>query len=119
MQEQGHDDVIVVGAAGGGEKGLIQAQEQRPDIVLLDLRMPGLSGLETIPLLRSMLPDVGIIALTLWRANGYREAALAAGADDFLSKFVLNTDLLPAIRPVAQSKGSQEKPVEKTTVVPE
>jgi DNA-binding NarL/FixJ family response regulator len=112
LQEQGHDEVIVVGAAGGGEEGLILAQEQRPDIVLVDLRMPGLSGLETIPLLRSMLPSVGIIALTLWDANGYRGAALAAGADDFVSKFAVNTELLPAIQRVARSKGSQEKPVE-------
>ena len=117
LQEQGHDEVVVVGAAGGGEEGLIQAQEQRPDIVLVDLRMPGLSGLETIPLLRSMLPDVGIIALTLWDANGYREAALAAGADDLISKFVVNTVLLPAIRRVARSKGSQEKPVRKVEEV--
>lgn len=117
LQEQHQNEVMVIGTAGGGAEGLDKAWKLRPDIVLLDLRMPALCGLETIPLLRSMLPDVGIIALTLWHANGYREAALAAGADDLLSKFAVNTDLLPAIRRVARSKGSQEKPVEKADEV--
>ena len=119
FQEHYQNEVMVLATAGGGAEGLDRARELRPDIVLLDLRMPGLCGLETIPLLRSMLPDVGIIVLTLWDANGYREAALAAGADDLLSKFVLNTDLLAAIRRVARSKGSQEKPEEKAKEVPQ
>jgi CheY-like chemotaxis protein len=48
--------------------------------------MPGLTGLETIPRLRNMLPGVGIIALTLLKGNAYRQAALAAGADDLVRK---------------------------------
>jgi len=113
LHEYHQNEVMVIGTAGRGAEGLALARSLRPHVILLDLRMPGLSGLETIPLLRSMLPDVGIIALTLWHANGYREAALAAGADDLLSKFAVNTDLLPAIRRVAQTKRSQEKPVKK------
>ncbi|MBI4381904.1 MAG: response regulator transcription factor [candidate division NC10 bacterium] len=119
LHEHHQNEVTVIGTAGGGAEGLDKAWELRPDIVLLDLHMPALSGLETIPLLRRMLPDVGIIALTLWHANGYLEAALASGADDFLSKFALSTDLLPAIRRVAQTKRSQEKPVEKARGVPQ
>jgi len=65
--------------------------------------MPGLSGLETIPRLRAMLPEVSIIALTLLDAKVYRQAALAAGADDFVPKANLSTDLLPAIRRVAKT----------------
>jgi DNA-binding NarL/FixJ family response regulator len=111
FREHCQNEVMVVGTAGRGEAGLALARSLRPHVILLDLRMPGLCGLETIPLLRSMLPDVGIIVLTLWDANGYREAALAAGADDLLSKFVVNTDLLPAIRRVARSKASEKKPL--------
>lgn len=117
LQEGHQNEVMVIGTAGGGAEGLAQARSLRPQMILLDLRMPGLCGLETIPLLRSMLPDVGIIALTLLESNGYREAALAAGADDFVSKFAVNTELLPAIRRVARSKGSQENPVEKADEV--
>jgi DNA-binding NarL/FixJ family response regulator len=113
---QEHDDVITVGAAGGGEEALALAQDLQPDIVVIDLAMPGLSGLETIPRLRAVLPKVGIIALTVLDTNSYLQAALEAGANDFVSKTSLNTDLLPAIRRAAQtdpshkSTGKQEHP---------
>jgi DNA-binding NarL/FixJ family response regulator len=106
---QEHDDVMVVGTAGGGEEALALAQDQQPDVVLIDLAMPGLSGLATIPLLRIVLPEVGIIALTVLDTNGYRQAALAAGANDFVPKANLDTDLLPAIRRVAQAGLSRQR----------
>jgi DNA-binding NarL/FixJ family response regulator len=103
-----HEDVVVVGAAGGGEEALALAEDLQPDIVLIDLAMPGLSGLETIPHLRAVLPGVGIIALTMLDTNSYWQAALAAGADDFVPKASLDRDLLPAMRRVAQGDRSEE-----------
>jgi DNA-binding NarL/FixJ family response regulator len=111
---QEHDDVVVVGTAGGGEEALTLAQDLQPDIVLMDLAMPGLSGLATIPLLQVMLPEVGIIALTVLDTNGYRQAALAAGADDFVPKANLDTDLLSAIRRVAQGDPSRQRGAEES-----
>ena len=99
---QEHDDVFIVGIARGGREALAQARELRPRVVLLDLVMPDLPGLEVIPLLRAALPEVGIIALTLLDANGYRQAALTAGADVFVPKAAMGTDLLLAIRRVVQ-----------------
>lgn len=98
-----------MGTAGSGEEALVRAKELQPQVVLLDLAMPGLGGFQTIPRLRSMMPDVGIIALTVLDTNGYREAALAAGGDDFVPKSTLNTDLLPAIRRVAQARRPRGK----------
>jgi DNA-binding NarL/FixJ family response regulator len=106
---QQHDDVMVAGAAGGGQEALALVQDLQPDIVLIDLAMPGLSGLETIPRLRAILPAVGIIALTMLDTNSYWQAALAAGANDFVPKASLDTDLLPAIRRVAQAGPCQQK----------
>jgi two-component system nitrate/nitrite response regulator NarL len=100
---QRHHELVVVGTAREGKEALALAQALRPQIILLDLNMPGLNGLETIPHLRVMLPQTGIIALTLLDPRTYRQAALAAGADDFVSKANLTTDLLPAIRRVAQT----------------
>ena len=60
--------------------------------------MPGLSGLKVIPHMRATLPEVIIIILTGLKAAGYRQAALAAGANDCITKTTLMTDLLPAIR---------------------
>ena len=70
---QEHGDVVVVGAVGGGEEALAHAHAQalQPQVVLLELGMPGLTGLETILRLRSMMPEVGIIAMTLMDTNGY------------------------------------------------
>jgi DNA-binding NarL/FixJ family response regulator len=101
---QRHHELDVVGVARGGEEALAQAQALRPEVILIDLRMPGLNGMASIPRLRAMLPQAGIIALTLLNPNAYRRAALAAGADDFVSKRKLRTDLLPAIRQAVSSQ---------------
>lgn len=111
---QVHDDILVIGAAGGGEEALALAQDLQPDVVLIDLAMPGLSGLATIPLLRAMLPEVGIIALTVLDIKSYRQAALEAGANDFVPKASLNTDLPPIIRRVAQADPSQPRAADKS-----
>jgi DNA-binding NarL/FixJ family response regulator len=62
---------------------------------------------ETITRLRKVLPGVGIIAPTLLAGNAYRQAAMAAGADDVVFKAKLITELLPAIRRVTQAKRSR------------
>jgi DNA-binding NarL/FixJ family response regulator len=100
LDENYLEEVLVVGTASDGNEALAKATELRPDVILLDLAMPGLTGLNAIPHLRRLMPEVGIIVLTVLSANGYREAAIAAGADEFVPKANLNTDLLPAIRRV-------------------
>jgi DNA-binding NarL/FixJ family response regulator len=73
-------------------------------VILIGLDRP---GLETISRLRTVLPGVGIIALTLLNNSASRKAAMAAGADDVVLKAELITDLLPAIRRVAQADRSR------------
>jgi DNA-binding NarL/FixJ family response regulator len=94
-------DVIVVGTVSGGKWAVDLAQNLKPDVALIDLSMSDLPGLELIPLLRAALPEIGIIALTLLDTDDYRQAALAAGADGFVSKNTMNTDLMPAIQRIA------------------
>jgi DNA-binding NarL/FixJ family response regulator len=98
LEEHSNHEVLVVGAVGSGEEALAEAGRLRPHVVLVDLRMPGLSGLETIPRLRRLLPQAGIIGLTLLDGREYRQAVLAAGGSDFVSKQTMAEDLLPAIR---------------------
>ncbi len=109
LQTQSKEEVVVVGVAGGGEEALALVQRQPPDLVLCDLAMPSPNGLEIIPRLRAALPDVGIIALSCHEPNSYRRAALAAGADEFVPKASLATDLFPAILRVTQTRGRREK----------
>lgn len=88
----------VVGTALDADTALQQALALEPSIVLLELQLPCGTGIATIEHLHAALPDVAVIVLSLLDADAYREAALAAGADDFVSKTQLSTQLLPAIR---------------------
>lgn len=108
---EAHDDVVVIGTASRGDEALERIEDLKPQTILIDLAMPGLSGLATIPRLRHLMPEVGIIALTVMNSEGFRHAALIAGADVFIPKAIMRTHLLPAIRELAQSdrKGAAEK----------
>lgn len=97
---QRQHELIVVGAVRGDEEALVQAQDLGPHVILIDLDKP---GLETISRLRKVLPNVGIVALSLLEDNVYRQAARAAGADDLVCKTKLITNLLPAIRRAARA----------------
>lgn len=94
------NEIKIVGTANSGEECLAKAQLFAPEIVLIDLNMPGLSGLNTIPLLRIMFPETRVIALTLNDGESSRRAVLAAGGDELVSKTHMSTDLMPAIRRV-------------------
>jgi two-component system response regulator NreC len=90
-------DLEVVGSATNVDEALVKAAELRPEAVLVDLNLHQSSGLALIPQLRQMMPLVKIVVLTLWDSDIYRQAAMAAGADDFVPKAQLTTGLLPAL----------------------
>ena len=87
----------------GVDEALIQVQDLRPRVILIGLDRP---GLDAISRLRKVLPGAGIIALSLLNDDAYRQAALAAGADDVVRKAELTTELLPAIWRVTQADRS-------------
>jgi two-component system, NarL family, invasion response regulator UvrY len=93
-----HADVQVVGEveSAEGAPGLIT--QLRPDLLLVDAGLPNLSGFALTHRLKVEATLPRVIVLTLSPLNGYRSAALAAGADDFLGKDDVITTLLPAIR---------------------
>ena len=80
------------------------AANLQPDVVLLDVNMPGLSGIQTTPHLRRILPAAGILMLSFQNSDTYREAALLAGADDFIPTKTLAYALLPAIHRVSNRR---------------
>lgn len=95
--------IDIQGCARSGQEALDMAPELDPDVILLDLNMPGIGGLEALPRLRHLLPETGIIALTLLDTAGYRQAALEAGADSFVAKAAMNQELIPTILSILDS----------------
>ena len=103
VQEHWRDELDVVGVATDGKDALEQASTLKPQVVLLDLVMTGVNGFQVIPLLKQALPQTRIIVLTLLDTPDYRQTSLAAGADDFVAKEHLDTDLPPAFARIMQN----------------
>jgi DNA-binding NarL/FixJ family response regulator len=101
-------DIQVVGEAGDGSEAIGVYQQCNPDVVILDLRMPGDNGIETITNLRRQFGSVRILILTNYGSGDEIEGALAAGALGFLLKDTPLAGLLEAIRNV--SAGNQHLP---------
>ncbi|MDO5735260.1 MAG: response regulator transcription factor [Propionibacteriaceae bacterium] len=92
----------VVGQAGDGVAALVMARETLPDVVLMDVRMPRMDGIEATRRLVSSAPEVRVLALTTFDLDEYIYAAVQAGASGFLLKDVSPEDLVHAVRVVAR-----------------
>jgi DNA-binding NarL/FixJ family response regulator len=106
-------DLEVVGSAESGSQVLPLVERTKPDVVLLDLRMPGMDGLTCIKLLRERHPKVRIAVLSGMDSDEAVHAALALGANAFISKNVEPPDLVTAIRQAAD--GEVPEPVGRAT----
>ena len=95
-------DLEVVGEAGTGEETLRLAQELRPDVVLLDIGMPGESGIETVRRLKAELPALKVLFLTMHEEEGMMLEALGAGGDGYLIKRADDAEIIHAIRVVGR-----------------
>jgi DNA-binding NarL/FixJ family response regulator len=93
-------DMKVVAEASNGQQAVEQYREHRPDVTLLDLRMPGMGGVEAALAIRAEFPEARLIALTTYGGDEDIRRALAAGVRAYLTKDVLHDELLKAIRAV-------------------
>jgi DNA-binding NarL/FixJ family response regulator len=96
-----HDDIEIVGEAADGGAAIEQASALRPDIVVMDLMMPGIDGIEATARIRAALPMVEVIALTSFVEEARVLAAIEAGAAGFLLKDAEADQLAAAIRAAA------------------
>jgi len=100
-------DLRVVGEAADGAEAMRLVQTLRPAIVLLDLVMPEVNGLEVLQWIKAERPETKVIIVTVHDEDAYRQAAEASGADAFLLKKTLGTALVPTIQ---RLRGSQTPP---------
>jgi DNA-binding NarL/FixJ family response regulator len=100
---EGERDIAVVGEAANGQEAVSLARHTRPDVVLMDIRMPGLDGLEATRQIAAeqQLDAVRVLILTTFESDEYVFEALRAGAGGFLLKDAEPTELLQAVRVIA------------------
>jgi len=94
-------DIRVLGEAKDGEEAIKLAQQLRPAVVLMDLAMPRMGGLDALRRTKREMPWTKVIMVTVHGEDAYRRAALALGADAFIVKKRLPGELLPLLRRIA------------------
>ena len=113
-----HSQLEIVGEAGDGEAGVALAQTLRPDVVLMDLRMPGMSGVEATRRLRSLVPEARVLVLTTFEDDDEVLAAIEAGAAGYMLKASPAEKLVEAICTVMRG-GSPLEPSVASKVMAE
>jgi len=94
----------IIGEAADGHDAVCKARELKPDLVLMDVRMPGMSGLDAARQLKAEMPGLKIIILTLYELEEYKEAAMASGVNHYIVKRSMLDELVPAIRSIGQAR---------------
>jgi DNA-binding NarL/FixJ family response regulator len=97
-------DMRLVGEAGDGQEAVELFRLHRPDVTLMDMRMPGMDGIEATRVIRREFPDARIIALTSYDGDQDIYRALEAGVRGYMLKEMVHTDVLRAIRTVHSGK---------------
>ena len=97
-------DLVVVGQAGDASSALDIIEETRPDVVLMDVGLPGVSGLELTVRVKRIVPDIRVLVLTMYEREDYLFEALQAGASGYVLKGADIQDLLTAVRTVARGE---------------
>jgi CheY-like chemotaxis protein len=95
--------IAVVGEAGGGPAALEQIRTLRPDVVLMDINLPGMSGIEATRLLHAEFPQIAVIGLSMYESEEFGAAMRQAGARAYVSKSASYDTLLAAIRATRES----------------
>jgi DNA-binding NarL/FixJ family response regulator len=114
---EGQPDMALIGQAGNGQEAIESFRQHRPDVTLMDLRMPDMSGIEAITAIRAEFPNARIIVLTTYAGDVQAAAALKAGASGYLLKNLVRKELLETIRVV--HAGKRRVPPEIATEIAE
>ena len=98
------DDIQVVGEASSGEEAIIKAEALQPDIILMDIQMPGVNGIEATRRIVRASPNIGIVVVTMFEDDDFVFSAMRAGARGYILKEADEDEVLRAIRAAAQGE---------------
>src|SRR5260370_28296308 len=116
MMLNAQPDMEVVGEAQDGRQAIHEAQRLQPDIVLMDITMPDMNGIEATKHIKKLLPDVRVLVLTMHEHDEYVFQALRAGASGYMLKETTATELIAALH-VIQSGQSYLSPTAQSVMV--
>ena len=114
LRDECPNEVTLLGTTATYAEAEAQAQRLRPKVIIVDHGLPGQRGLYWIGRIRRLIPEVGIVVLTLLDKADFRKSVLDAGADEFIRKDNVFQDLLPAIHWVITARSPQN--TESTSV---
>lgn len=100
MMLETQDDLVIVGECETGREAIQRAQELRPDVILMDIALPDILGIEATRAIKKVLPKTAVLALTMHEGEEYFFEMLNAGASGYLPKKAAPTELVSAIRVV-------------------
>ena len=98
------DEIEVIGEAGSGEEAIEMVDKVKPDVILMDISMPGINGIQATKLIRDKNPDAKIVILTMLDQEGYVYEAIKAGATGYMLKSTSSDELVNAIQTVNEGK---------------
>ncbi|MCG0278072.1 MAG: response regulator [Thermanaeromonas sp.] len=101
------EDIKVIGEAGSAEEALLLAENLRPDVVLMDINLPGMDGIAAAEAITSKLPETAIVIISIQGETEYLRKAMAAGARDYLVKPFSSSELAETIRRAGQAHKRQ------------
>lgn len=114
MVLEAEDDIIVIGEASDGREAIAQAASLGPDLVLMDIRMPGLDGIAATEAIVCAHPQTRVLVLTTFDLDEYAFGAIRAGASGFLLKDVQRHEMLSALRAVHQGDAALSPRITRT-----
>ena len=110
------DDIVVVAEASNGEEAVRLAEQHRPDVAVLDIQMPGMTGIEATRQIKARVPGVRVLILTGYDEDPYVFALLQAGANGYILKSADADDLLQAVRKVHRGESALSPEVTEKVV---
>ncbi len=97
---EAEDDLSVVGTAANGRDAIAQAEALRPDVIIMDIAMPQLNGIEATAIICSALPEARVIVLSMHQTREHVHRAMQAGAEGYILKESAGTEVVKAVRSV-------------------